>query len=290
MEDNLYLIGMDAMSPYLEHHGIKGQKWYRRRFQNEDGSLTPLGRARLGLGNAARGARSLIDKMTKKKGKQKISKSTSKEGEKKEKPETPEEHSEKVKKAMASGDKAEIKKYAKEVDYSTLKSAIDKADLMAKLNTVPEPKDNVKEFLNRAVDLTGSVAKLGDNATTLWNLYAKYSNSMHGTSYPIIGAGGKKEKEEKKKDPLDSLVEFMKDKINKAEQSGKNQKDDKPDETEEPEDNPEDKPGKETKNPEPEVWSGDVEGTGSSFTKSYSNDTSWQQASDNINLKRIGMN
>lgn len=31
---------------YLMHHGIKGQKWGVRRFQNEDGSLTPEGRAR----------------------------------------------------------------------------------------------------------------------------------------------------------------------------------------------------------------------------------------------------
>ena len=30
----------------LYHHGIKGQKWGRRRFQNEDGSLTPAGKAR----------------------------------------------------------------------------------------------------------------------------------------------------------------------------------------------------------------------------------------------------
>jgi len=30
----------------LEHHGIKGQKWGVRRFQNKDGSLTPLGKTR----------------------------------------------------------------------------------------------------------------------------------------------------------------------------------------------------------------------------------------------------
>lgn len=29
---------------YLSHHGIKGQKWGVRRFQNEDGSLTEEGR------------------------------------------------------------------------------------------------------------------------------------------------------------------------------------------------------------------------------------------------------
>ena len=32
----------------LQHHGIKGMKWGRRRFQNDDGTLTPLGRFRYG--------------------------------------------------------------------------------------------------------------------------------------------------------------------------------------------------------------------------------------------------
>lgn len=33
---------------YLSHHGIKGQRWGVRRYQNADGSLTSEGKARLG--------------------------------------------------------------------------------------------------------------------------------------------------------------------------------------------------------------------------------------------------
>ena len=35
---------------YLAHHGVKGQKWGVRRYQNEDGSLTAEGRKKYGVG------------------------------------------------------------------------------------------------------------------------------------------------------------------------------------------------------------------------------------------------
>lgn len=38
----------------LMHHGIKGQKWGIRRFQNPDGSLTSAGKNRYGVGDKLR--------------------------------------------------------------------------------------------------------------------------------------------------------------------------------------------------------------------------------------------
>ena len=42
---NYYRSGANS---YLAHHGIKGQKWGVRRYQNEDGSLTDEGKKRYG--------------------------------------------------------------------------------------------------------------------------------------------------------------------------------------------------------------------------------------------------
>ena len=44
---NEHIILFDENSiPYIAHHGIKGQKWGIRRFQNADGTLTEAGRKR----------------------------------------------------------------------------------------------------------------------------------------------------------------------------------------------------------------------------------------------------
>ena len=48
---NWYYSGF-PYSDELYHHGTKGQKWGERRYQNEDGSLTPLGRIHYGVGKA----------------------------------------------------------------------------------------------------------------------------------------------------------------------------------------------------------------------------------------------
>ena len=53
----MILVSNDSVSTaslYIAHHGIKGQKWGVRRFQNEDGTLTLAGEKRYLLGEAKR--------------------------------------------------------------------------------------------------------------------------------------------------------------------------------------------------------------------------------------------
>ena len=44
---SLSLVHADNEGAYLAHHGIKGQRWGVRRFQNPDGSLTEKGKRRM---------------------------------------------------------------------------------------------------------------------------------------------------------------------------------------------------------------------------------------------------
>lgn len=46
--DGLYAV--DTSTAELKHFGVKGQKWGRRNYQYEDGSLTPDGRLHYGVG------------------------------------------------------------------------------------------------------------------------------------------------------------------------------------------------------------------------------------------------
>lgn len=43
-------IAANVPSPELYHHGIQGQKWGVRRYQNDDGSYTSAGREHYGIG------------------------------------------------------------------------------------------------------------------------------------------------------------------------------------------------------------------------------------------------
>lgn len=58
MNDYVLLIDSNG-EPYLAHHGIRGQKWGVRRYQNEDGSLTSAGKSRYSTDSATKTSKSL---------------------------------------------------------------------------------------------------------------------------------------------------------------------------------------------------------------------------------------
>lgn len=62
---NTYYVGSIPVTDELYHHGIKGQKWGIRRYQNEDGSLTAEGRRRYGdsLGEYANRSQSVLRRL-----------------------------------------------------------------------------------------------------------------------------------------------------------------------------------------------------------------------------------
>ena len=65
--DELYHDDLEAMTfgrkdqNELMHYGIKGQSWGKRRFQNEDGSLTMAGRNRYDVGDSRQGVSAFAD-------------------------------------------------------------------------------------------------------------------------------------------------------------------------------------------------------------------------------------
>ncbi|MBO7452587.1 MAG: hypothetical protein J6U54_19840 [Clostridiales bacterium] len=58
MDDKILVHSKD-----IYHHGIDGQKWGKRKYQYEDGSLTPLGRVHYGVGQAREASKIKIREM-----------------------------------------------------------------------------------------------------------------------------------------------------------------------------------------------------------------------------------
>lgn len=154
---------------YLSHHGIKGQKWGLRRYQNRDGSLTAEGRKRRGLSDKKE------DGPVKKLVKNAKEKSAAK------KAQTEAEKHEELKKFVRDHPKSIYKNR-----YEFTNEEMDK--LISDIQFDRKIKDVRNEEINRGwktverlSDNVGTLKTFADNAKGIYNLGVELNNTLVST-------------------------------------------------------------------------------------------------------------
>ena len=197
---------------YISHHGILGQKWGVRRFQNPDGTRTAAGKARYNEGgdkpsNPIKAVGDAIKKhKTDKQRKAALEKARQAKATKAAEAKSAEEREAERKKALESGDYKQIQKYAKESSTAELKSAIERANTLNSLNqkvseTTPKEKD-VWSTIDDVANKVGSATNAFNKGKDAWNAFAKAANTFldEDSMLPEIGTNFAEQKEKKRKD------------------------------------------------------------------------------------------
>ena len=151
---------------YLSHHGIIGQKWGVRRYQNRDGSLTSEGRKRRGLSDKKE------DGPVKKLVKNAKEKSAAK------KAQTEAEKHENLKRFVREHPKS-IYKNRYEFTQDELATLVDQINYDRKLKDLRNEEtqrdwDRVKSMANNL----GTVKTFAENAKGIYNLAAEVNNAL----------------------------------------------------------------------------------------------------------------
>jgi len=154
---------------YLEHHGIKGQKWGVRRFQNPDGTLTKAGKKRVAKLNAK------VDKTYNKniaslsKKKDKIFEKRGVEFDKAYGSSNPKRWMKSAK--LAGQDRIAGKRLAAKIDYEQKVRDIRKSEINAGFNYMERAR-------TRDILVTGLVSQYGGVALGVYDTH-KYSEGYH---------------------------------------------------------------------------------------------------------------
>ena len=197
---------------YISHHGILGQKWGVRRFQNPDGTRTAAGKARYNEGgdkpsNPIKAVGDAIKKhKTDKQRKAALEKARQAKATKAAEAKSAEEREAERKKALESGDYKQIQKYAKESSTAELKTAMERANTLNSLNqkvseTTPKEKD-IWSTIDDVANKVGSATNAFNKGKDAWNAFAKAANTFldEDSMLPEIGTNFAEQKEKKRKD------------------------------------------------------------------------------------------
>ena len=171
----------------LYHHGILGQKWGVRRYQNKDGTLTPLGKKRYRIDSEG----NLVKKTREeRKADARAAKSAKIEEQKRARLERENETLESKKARIRdSHDPQQI--YANRDLFTTQELT----EMYTRMNVERSisnliPKEKERSYADTVQKLSNSIsstANLIESGTRAYNNFAKVSNTLSGTDMPIIG-------------------------------------------------------------------------------------------------------
>lgn len=178
--------GLDSSSLELEHFGVLGQRKGARRYQYEDGSLTPEGRVHYHVGPARKtidAISSVIKKTAEKrrateeeKQKTLADQKAKVEAEKKAAEDKARVEAEAKKKAVNSGVASEVMKYAGQMDNNELQYAVNRINFTQQLNAYNQKEldaankkvfDTLAKVANTTLKVAGGVSLATTYYTTI---------------------------------------------------------------------------------------------------------------------------